>query len=291
MITCKIRGGLGNQLFQIFTTIAYALNYSKSFFFLNNYQLGNGDNGYTIRYTYWNTFLSALKPFLRNMNQIPSNLVIFEEPSFTFVPLLDISDEENSIVLSGNYQSYRYFDAYKHLICKLIKVDTLQKKIQDKMQDKLHINFTNVISIHFRFGDYKYYPDVYSLLTESYYIEAIKYIEENKKKDTRLNNAKVLYFYDHTDTKDAATVESIIEALKHVYPSLEFIHIDGLEDWEELLVMSLCSYHIIANSTFSWWGAYLNSHPSSIVCYPAKWFANDTVTKDLFPDSWTKINV
>jgi Glycosyl transferase family 11 len=294
MITCKLRGGLGNQLFQIFTAIAYAITYSKSFFFLNNQQLGNGDNGSTIRYTYWNTFLVALKPFLKSKEEIPSLLVI-KENSFAFQPLVKIDDKDHSSLLVGYYQSPRYFDAYKHQICKLIKLDMVQYNVKNKVNihitSDINMDFTNVVSIHFRFGDYKKYPNVYPLLTESYYIETIKYIEENKKKGTHLNNGKVLYFYDPTDKEDVSTVESIIEALKHMYPSLEFIHIDGLEDWEELVLMSLCPYHIIANSTFSWWGAYLNSHPSSIVCYPSKWFANDTVTKDLFPDSWTKINV
>ena len=78
MISCKLCGGLGNQLFQIFTTIAYALKYTKPFFFLNNHQLGNGSNGSTIRYTYWETFLTALKPFLKNMNEIPQLMFINE---------------------------------------------------------------------------------------------------------------------------------------------------------------------------------------------------------------------
>ena len=78
MISCKICGGLGNQLFQIFTTISYALKYNTSFFFLNNYQLGSGYNGDTIRYTYWKTFLSALTPFLKNKNRIPSLTIINE---------------------------------------------------------------------------------------------------------------------------------------------------------------------------------------------------------------------
>jgi len=69
MISCRLCGGLGNQLFQIFTIIAYSLTYSKPFFFLNNNQLGNGSNGSTIRYTYWDTLLSSLKPFLRDLNK------------------------------------------------------------------------------------------------------------------------------------------------------------------------------------------------------------------------------
>ena len=78
MISCKLAGGLGNQLFQIFTTIACALKYSKPFFFLNNRQLGDGTNGTTIRYTYWDTFLLALKPFLKEFNTIPELMFIKE---------------------------------------------------------------------------------------------------------------------------------------------------------------------------------------------------------------------
>ena len=70
MNSCKLQGGLGNQLFQIYTTIAYSLQYNKPFFFLDNHQLGSGTNGQTIRYTYWDTFLSALKPVSMNARMI-----------------------------------------------------------------------------------------------------------------------------------------------------------------------------------------------------------------------------
>lgn len=66
----------------------------------------------------------------------------------------------------------------------------------------------------------------------------------------------------------------------------------GLEDWEEMLLMNCCKDNIIANSSFSWWGAYLNDNINKIVCYPSVWFgpaAGHMDTKDLCPDSWNKI--
>jgi hypothetical protein len=59
-----------------------------------------------------------------------------------------------------------------------------------------------------------------------------------------------------------------------------------------MLLMSVCDHNIIANSTFSWWGAYLNQNPSKIVCYPGTWFgpALKHDTRDLFPTDWVKMN-
>ncbi len=66
-------------------------------------------------------------------------------------------------------------------------------------------------------------------------------------------------------------------------------HNQGLESYNDMRLMSLCQHHIIANSSFSWWGAWLNSNQNKIVIAPKKWFANDTNVKDLIPDNWIKI--
>ena len=105
MITFRLCGGLGNQQFQIFTTIAYALKHSKSFFFLNNRQLGKGEYGETIRHTYWDTFLTSMKPMLKNMEQIPE-LELFYEKDF------NINGNYDNILLVGYFQKYIYFNLY-----------------------------------------------------------------------------------------------------------------------------------------------------------------------------------
>ena len=286
MISSKLCGGLGNQLFQIFTAISYAIENSKPFFFLNNYQLGNGSNGSTIRYTYWNTFLSALYPFLRNINEIPQ-LTYITENNFKY-QVLPKNSTSACTLLVGYFQSPKYFNNYKDTIYKLLKID-LKKSI---VKNKTSINFneTIYISAHFRFGDYKKYPNIYTLLTETYYKNALNHIKENGLKEIK-NDLKVLYFCENDSINE---VNEIINSLKSDFTQIIFIRADPqLEDWEQMLLMSLCKHNIIANSTFSWWGAYLNTNPEKIVCYPDQWFSPDAKkdTSDLFLDDWKKIQI
>ena len=290
MISCKLAGGLGNQLFQIFTTIAYALKYSKAFFFLNNHQLSSGLNGTTIRYTYWETFLSCLKIFLKDMNNIPP-LMFINEPSFNYKELPENLENSMSTLLVGYFQSPLYFDRYKKQICKLIKLDFKQMIIKQRF-----INlFTNkiLISIHFRLGDYKKYPNIYPILKEKYYSNAITHIlsELNVSKVNSNKDAITCLYFCEVD--DLNEVEFIITNLQLLFPLLKFERANPLlEDWEQMLLMSLCNHNIIANSTFGWWGAYLNDNPGKIVCYPEHWFMPEVKkdVTDLFEEDWTKIS-
>ena len=282
MISSKLCGGLGNQLFQIFTAISYAIENSKPFFFLNNYQLGNGSNGSTIRYTYWNTFLSALYPFLRNINEIPQ-LTYITENDFKY-QVLPNNSTSTSTLLVGYFQSPKYFNNYKDTIYKLLKIDL--KKTTVKNKTSINFNETTYISAHFRFGDYKKYPNIYTLLTETYYKNALINILKDGLKEI-----KVLYFCENDSVNE---VNEIINSLKPDFPQITFIRADPqLEDWEQMLLMSLCQHNIIANSTFSWWGAYLNTNPEKIVCYPDQWFSPDAKkdTSDLFLNDWKKIQI
>jgi hypothetical protein len=260
------------------------MKYSKPFFFLNNQLLGNISSGTTIRHTYWETFLSSLKPFLKNMNEIPQ-LMFIKEKDFTYNPLPENFEEKMGTLLVGYFQSPKYFERCKEVIYKLLKID-LKKLI---VKTKVNINFEdmNIISLHFRFGDYKRYPNVYPLLYELYYKNALSYIVNELSNNTEL---VVLYFCENESLSE---VNDIIKNLKEYFSNISFQRADPLlEDWEQMLLMSLCNYNIIANSTFSWWGAYLNTNICKIVCYPDKWFmpqANKD-TKDLFLDDWIQIS-
>ena len=97
-----------------------------------------------------------------------------------------------------------------------------------------------------------------------------------------------------TSVLSANTIVNIsIAVLQRKFPNITFVKAsDELYDWEQMLLMSCCDHHIIANSSFSWWGAYFNPSKEKIVCYPSVWFGPKLAymdVKDLFPDSWEKI--
>jgi len=290
MLTCHLRGGLGNQLFQIFTTISYALQHKKPFVFTNETTLNNKK-----RSTYWHSFLSSLAKFTKEINY--KTLVTFklEEQSFVYTELPNIKSD--TIFLYGYFQSYKYFDTHAAAIMRLIRLEEQKNTIKQKIN---HINFKHTISIHFRQGDYKQLTDHYPVLTVEYYKKAIQYVVGANVVGANVVGANVvganevgsnvLVFCEESDLPE---VSPILADLKITYPTLKFQLIDfDLSDWEQMLLMSLCQHNIIANSTYSWWGAYFNNNPEKIVCYPSNWFGPQLQhhdTKDLCPPAWIRI--
>ena len=273
MLTCHFMGGLGNQLFQIFTTIAYSMKHNVCFRFTDKKTLGGGNC--TMRYTYWDTFLYKLKPFLTTV--FPP-LIQINENGFNYNEI-HILDKSQNICLYGYFQSYKYFEQYCQTICKLIGIDTLKQKLIEKY------NYSNSISIHFRLGDYKKIQWVHPIATYNYYKRALHYILEKH------TSSNVLYF---CEDEDIDIVIKTIDSLQRDFPQLTFERADTkLTDWQQMLLMSCCRDNIIANSSYSWWAAYLNTNHEKIVCYPSVWFG-PTVghdTRDLCPPTWMKILV
>jgi hypothetical protein len=274
-------GGLGNQIFQIFTTISCAINYRIQFKFLNIETLGGGST--TIRYTFWNTFFNKLKPFLiDNISIKPTNII--KEKDFTFNKL-DINENINEdIMLHGYFQSYKYFQENYQITTRLIGL----QKMKDNLLSNLNLNdnlLQNIVSLHFRIGDYKNKEHAHPIMTKDYYLTALNNIKLMNSK----NNYTVFYFCEEPDIND---VIKIINYLQEIFKDYNFVRGGKeLDDWEQMLLMSCCHHNIIANSSFSWWSAYFNSYKDKIVCYPSIWFGPSTSnnTNDLFPPEWIKI--
>ena len=290
MITCNVMGGLGNQLFQIMATISIALKTKQKFMFLYK-KILDGSENVTIRNTYWDNLLSKLRVFTKE--EYPCQPFVVRENGFKYqdivIPIDNCNSENTLIMLFGYFQSYKYFqENYDLIFNRMIKINELKRQVMldyKNMYDYLNHDF---ISIHFRIGDYKNLQDYHPIMTYSYYRDALNFMKNKKPLDFK----RVLYFCEE---KDIEEVNTIITQLNTEFQELDFICVNfNISDWEQLLLMSLCKHHIIANSTFSWWGAYLNNDNSSshCVCYPSLWFgprANINDVSDLFPENWNKI--
>lgn len=262
MISCHITGGLGNQLFQIFTTISHALKHTTSFVF------PRVKRDIHHRQNYWH----VLTPLLQYTTEKPINLPIYKEQHFHYSPLPNMK----TMVMDGYFQSYKYFEDNFEQIFKLCGLDQKRQECSEKYK----YPYNDSVSIHFRIGDYKKNPQYHPLTTDKYYINALKHVEND------ISN--VLYF---SEQEDENYVNERIKNFKTQFPSLNFIQVPyNIEDWEQMLIMSLCKNNIIANSTFSWWGAYFNNNFNKIVIYPSKWFGEiaNLNTKDLCPPTWVK---
>ena len=278
MITCNLIGGLGNQLFQIFTTISYAIKIKEKFVFFKTESTGGGAT--KIRNTYWENLLYRLKPFLTVNFQ---NYKLIKEKEFTFNDIiLEINDNKvnnSNTCLYGYFQSHKYFQNYYETIYKVLDIDNQKKTISKSYSD---FELKNTVSMHFRLGDYKLLPNVYPILAYEYYEKAFQRIQKHN-----LIYLNILFFCEDEDLEE---VNIIIEKLKNRFRHSGISRAPNtLKDWEQMLLMSCCNYNIIANSSFSWWGAYLNTNYDKIVCYPETWFVNNTDTKDLYPLEWIKI--
>lgn len=280
MLTCNLMGGLGNQLFQIFTTIAYAIRSKQAFYFYNIETLGAGST--TIRHTYWNTFLFSLQPFLKK-EILP--LQFIKEEAFHYNDVDSLIKGKSNICLHGYFQSYKYFDVFFLTLCKMLQIEKAKQKVIEKT-DYTPKMLQSIVSMHFRRGDYKKVEHMHPLLKADYYENALSQL-------SLFEVEKILYFCEEEDLEE---VEEIVEQLKQIYvgKSLIFKRADPkLEDWEQMLLMSSCRFNIIANSTFSWWGAYLNMDREKVVLYPSIWFGPTIKhdVKDLFPPTWVKIDL
>jgi hypothetical protein len=323
-ISCVLQGGLGNQLFQIFTTISYALDNKIPFYFSSKYDLQAGSS--IVRHTYWNTFLSALSPFIKRLDNKTdlsalntSLLESFSQSGYKERKVLYISEKEfayNALpkpygsnttdkFLYGYFQSAKYFDHHRDTLLQMIQLPEIKAKVLEKHSQYNYLlnSDSNTISMHFRLGDYKKLQVYHPVLPKEYYLNALLYIKKslsNLKLNTTNNSGsvsdlKILYFCEENEEDLAEVTKTIHYLQSHLNKHIVFEKIDGtLEDWEQMIIMSLCSCIIIANSTFSWWGAYLNANKNmnNIVCYPKTWFgikAKHNI-KDLFLDNWIQIS-
>jgi len=257
MMSINLKGGLGNQLFQIFGLMGIAEKNGYKYIIDRKYK----DN----RKTYWDSIMQDIPNCNDAVQEMTGddNNELHQVNEFRSTQYMDISLDKNEIknvIMNGYFQSFHYFENIRDKVFDIVlknqKIDILDKvesifnKLKSKYQNK------KLIFIHRRIGDYidPVHKGYYSILPMSYYKEALKYFDQEEC-------AFIVFTDTHKQTKEEFAF------LKYV----EFIIED---DYIELLLMAKMDGAIIANSTFSAWGAYLMDYYrcKTVVC-PKYWFA------------------
>lgn len=279
MIITQIRGGLGNQFFGYATS--YALAHKKNtklilddYRYATSYKLRDFqllDYNITYRDTYSNKpsegkiaqvlyrVWARIKRYILNRC-----IVVREEKEFQTMKF-DFPASRNAYLL-GYWQSHEYFDQYR---ADLQSEFTLSNVREDVAEAAKEIKHGNYCAVHVRRGDYSTFKGG-KCLDESYYLEAISII---KRKNP---DSKFLFFSDDLDYCKSELMDDRSETVEYLNAS----------DEEELFLMSNCSSFIIANSSFSWWGAYLSNNLNSQVICPVV----DMWKRSFYPDTWTPID-
>lgn len=289
-VSCFLMGGLGNQLFQIFTTLAYSIKTSRTVVFPYSDVLTTG----IARNTYWNSFLSSIKMMTafnaehRLSNDDLIRFQLYREPMFSYKDIPTFVNAYPRVTMYGYFQSYKYFHQYKTQIHAMVQLDIQQTNIKREFVELLQQSNEKLpchnISMHFRLGDYKNNPNYHPIMSYEYYEQALDHIVSMRQRNVK--PIRVLYF---CESEDNDIVFDNIKQLMKKFDTITFIKVDdGIVDYKQLLLMSCCHDNIIANSSFSWWAAYFNENADKIVCYPSIWFgiSNPQNTTDLFPTEW-----
>ena len=293
MIITKLIGGLGNQMFQYATarrlaekhsTILkldvtgfeqYKLHrYSLHCFQCWEYLAANSEIEHTI---YQQGLLNKLrrKASLTLKLQVPKSNNWIIEKQFNFDS--QILEAPNNVLLDGYWQSEKYFVDIKDTLQREFVVKYLQDPQSAKFADR--IQNTESVSLHVRRTDYVQNivtNQIHGTCDRNYYDRAVRYVGE------RVINPHFFIFSDEPQWAETN--------LKLDFPVTIVDCNDASRNYEDLRLMTMCKHNIIANSSFSWWGAWLNPNPNKLVIAPQKWFNDETRnTQDVIPDRWIKL--
>lgn len=286
MIVSRLIGGLGNQMFQYAAGRALALRRGVAFAIDSRAFSDYDTHAFGMRcfQAELNEAPARLLPnppaegrFQRLLRRfVPSPLTVYIEKTFTFdEAVLHLPDEQ---YLDGYWQSEKYFVDVADVIRKDFTVRHTPSAANQAWLDQ--IARTHSVSLHIRRGDYVTNPSaaaVHGTCDLGYYERAVACVRETTGIDPEL--------FVFSDDPDWVAANLRLPYQMHLVRDN-----DASTNFEDLRLMTACRHHIVANSSFSWWGAWLDARSDSITVAPARWFAGDTPdARDLVPQRWTRV--
>lgn len=291
MIIIKLSGGLGNQLFQYSFGRYLSLKYKTELKF--DIQLNSNASDFTPRllglskynidlhfadkeeirkYKFFKDgYLSRIERKMTQIFPFLNKKFIIEKPFH----ILDECSFANNCYYDGYWQSEIYFNSIKEILQADLKFNEDLDFANEELANE--ILKSNAISLHIRRGDYlsvNSNSKIFAICTIDYYQKAIDYF------NLKFTNPVFYIFSDD------------IEWAKNNFKKSNFkiVDINSNNPQADLYLMSLCKHNIIANSSFSWWGAWLNPNKEKTVIYPERWYIDENMNKkailSLIPNTW-----
>jgi len=288
MVIVKLQGGLGNQMFQYAAARRLAGNeviYIDDDFFAS---FNKSTDDFTARafelHVFENIRLKMISSFIRRTLTGQNNInkflkkILFPKASYIHQTekneFINLEQTKGTpIYLDGYFQNEDYFKTIRKQLLLDFKFPAVRyenKEIANQINSDPH-----AVSIHVRRGDYLKLKTgaFHGLLPFSYYQLAQQKIEEE---------IPAPHYYVFSDDP-----EWCCSAFSSSAKAVTIVSNRANKSWEDMYLMSICKHHIIANSSYSWWAAWLNNYPQKMVIAPDKWFA--TASADIVPPQWIRI--
>ncbi len=266
MIVTKLSGGLGNQIFQYAIGRKLSIQNDTDLVLDISHYADDTKRKYAL-------YVFNIKA--QTIDKMSGHIFLdYNEKQFSFDP--EVLKIEGDTWINGYWQTEKYFMDIREII-----LDDLRLKKELSLESKKileEISNSNSISLHVRRGDYVTEAKTnafHGTCSESYYVEAVSKVSKS-------GVIKIFVFSDD--------IKWCKENLKFPHSTVYVNERSTIPDYEELILMSKCKHNIIANSSFSWWGAWLNTNNDKMVIAPKKWFSNSSIdTRDVIPETWIKI--
>jgi hypothetical protein len=289
----KLKGGLGNQMFQYaFAKYIEDICGERVLLDFSTYAGRRNDEVRKPRILEYNISLDKARNIEIREKCIFTHCGDMFRKSYKFWIIMEAVTNRkycfrkvSRILNLEELKKYEYFDGYwqswkyvEHVSETLLKEFTPKKLLSDKTASYIDkVNKQESVFVGIRRGDYLESPKnikKYGIFTENYYTNAMKIISEKK------DNAVFWIF-----SNDIEWVNANMDFSRY---NVKLIKDENVSDFEEMQIMKACKHAIICNSTYYWWGAWLIENKDKIVVAPQNWFA-DGQKIDIIPDGWIKI--
>lgn len=260
LLSCNFMGGLGNQLFEAAHVLSQGWKHNREVVFKpNSWTPGQG-----------NDVTHYLDTVFRNL-RFTDNLEGFRNVDEITFEYCEINPLPENTVFSGYYQSTKNWFGYDDKVREMFQPPT--EFVEQMYSKHPQLLSENTLSLHVRRSEYLQFPQIHPTITKEYIIEALKLVGEY--------STVFVFSDDHEWVK-----ENLGDILSNI------VYVNEEKDWMELWLMGLCKNHIISNSTFSWWGSFLNKNKHKKIVAPSLWFGPKGPNgKDIYESYWSLVNV